>query len=313
MISETIASETSLSKIQNIAVVCHDAGAANILITGLLKTGRADWQAYMRGPAAKLWNAVFSDVPLCCSLISAMEGVDLLVSGTGWASDIEHEARKLARDSGVRSIAIIDHWVNYEERFIRHDETVWPDEFWVTDEYALEIARRIFPEKTVQRVPNRYVEKQLRDIAQKEATGTPELLYVLEPIRNDWGRGIPGEFQALDYFVSHLPNLDLPPATLIRLRPHPSDASGKYDDWIALHPNLNIQLDNALSITESLGRSSCVAGCESFVLVLALMAGRKCYCTLPPWAPVCRLPHRGLIPIGKSVFSTQEGRFLAEI
>lgn len=285
------------------AVVCHDAGAANIIIANMLATGRSDWQAYMRGPAENLWNEAFPGIALCNTLGSAMEGVELIVTGTGWASDIEHEARMLARSREVRSVAIIDHWVNYAERFVRHGETVWPDEFWVTDEYALEIARRTFPGKTVRRVPNCYVETQLHDIAQRESSGAPELLYVLEPIRTDWGRGTPGEFQALDYFVSHLSNLGLPSVTMIRLRPHPSDACGKYDAWIALHPNLNIQLDDALSITESLGRASWVAGCESFALVLALMAGRKCYCTLPPWAPACRLPHRGLIPIGKPSFS----------
>jgi len=281
------------------AVVCHDAGAANIVIAGLLETGRSDWRAYMRGPAEKLWKAAYPGITPCDTLDSTLEQAELLVTGTGWASDIEHEARRLARSHKVRSVAVIDHWVNYADRFVRNGETVWPDEFWVTDEYALSIAKRTFPGRIVIQVPNRYVETHLRDIAQMEAIGAPELLYVLEPIRSDWGRGSPGEFQALDYFVSHLPGLDLPSATVIRLRPHPSDAPGKYNNWIARHPTLNIQLDDSLSITESLGRASWVVGCESFALVLALMAGRKVYCTLPPWAPACRLPHSGLIHIGK--------------
>lgn len=289
----------------NTAVVCHDAGAANIVLAGLLTTRRSDWRAYMRGPAQQLWNESFPGVALCHTLDSAIEGAELLVTGTGWASDVEYEARVLARNYGVYSIAVIDHWVNYDERFVRNGKVVWPDEFWVTDKYALEIARRTFSDRIVRLVPNRYVEMQLRDIAQEEAVGAPELLYVLEPIRDDWGRGIPGEFQALDYFVSHLPNLGLPSGTIIRLRPHPSDASGKYDKWIANHSNLNLQLDDALHITESLGRASWVAGCESFALVLGLMAGRKCYCTLPPWAPACRLPHRGLIPIRKQGHSVR--------
>ena len=154
----------------------------------------------------------------------------MLISGTGWASDIEHQARRLARSRGVRSVAVIDHWVNYAERFVRNGETVWPDEFWVTDEYALEIAERSFPGRTVLQVPNRYVETQLREIARVDKTGAPELLYVLEPVRNDWGRGTPGEFQALDYFVSRLPSLGLPSTAVICLRPHPSDVPGVNGD-----------------------------------------------------------------------------------
>lgn len=281
------------------AVVCHDAGAANIVIAGLLESGRSDWRAYMQEPAEKLWKAAFPGVALCGSLDKALEGAELLVTGTGWASDIEHEARRLAQLRGVKSAAVIDHWVNYAERFARHGETVWPDEFWVTDEYALEIALRTFPGEAVFQVPNHYIERQLRDISQVEKTGEPELLYVLEPVRADWGRGIPGEFQALDYFFSRLPELGLPAEAVIRLRPHPSDPNGKYSRWIDLHPEMNIRLDTSLSITESLGRATWVAGCESFALVLALMAGRKVYCTLPPWAPLCRLPHGGLIQLGR--------------
>jgi len=117
-------------------------------------------------------------------------------------------------------------------------------------------------------------------------------------MRSDWGRGIAGEFQALDYFVSHLPQLKLPSSTVIRLRPHPSDELGKYDDWVAAHHSLNIQVDESVNITESLKKAKWVVGCESFGLVLALLSGRKVYCTLPPWAPVCRLPHDGLLYIG---------------
>lgn len=282
------------------AVVCHDAGAANIVIAGLLKTGRTDWHAYMQGPAEKLWKNTFPGIALCNSLKRALDGAELLVTGTGWASDIEHEARRLAQSIGVRSVAVIDHWVNYTERFSRHGDTVWPDEFWVTDEYALEIALRTFPGRDVFQIQNFYVERQLHDIMQVEKSGNPELLYVLEPARSDWGRGVPGEFQALDYFISRLPELGLPVETIIRLRPHPSDALGKYDNWISSHPSLKIQMDDALGIAQSLGRASWVAGCESYALVLALMAGRKVYCTLPPWAPFCRLPHSGLIQLGRS-------------
>jgi hypothetical protein len=115
------------------AAVCHDAGAANVVIATLLETGRSDWRAYMQGPAAKIWKAAFPKLALCDSLEQVMEGSELLITGTGWASDIEHEARRNARSLGVKSIAVIDHWVNYAERFVRNNEQILPDEFWVTD------------------------------------------------------------------------------------------------------------------------------------------------------------------------------------
>jgi len=281
------------------ATVCHDAGASNIVIEALLETGRKDWHAYMRGPAEKLWKAAFPEVALSETLDSTLEGMELLISGTGWASDIEHNARKLAHTRGIRSVALIDHWVNYTERFVRNGEIVWPDEFWVTDKYAMTIAKQSFPGQTILQVPNYYVDTQLSMITSVDEVTAPELLYILEPARSDWGRGVQGEFQALDYFLSHLPQMGLPPETVIRLRPHPSDAPGKYNDWVSKHSTLSIEIDNTISIAQSIGRSSWVAGCESFALVLALMASRKVYCSLPPWAPACRLPHHELIHIAR--------------
>jgi hypothetical protein len=283
------------------AVVCHDAGAANVVIAALLETGRKDWRAHMQGPAKKIWESVFPEVVLYDSIEQAIDGSELLISGTGWASDIEHESRRLAKSKTVKSIAVIDHWVNYSERFVRNGEQILPDEFWVTDKYALELALDTFPGKFVLQVPNYYVQQQLLKIEQLNNEDNPELLYVLEPVSTDWGKGIPGEFQALDYFISRLPCIDLPPETLIYLRPHPSDRYGKYNDWIDRHPNMNIKLDTSLSIAESLGRARWVAGCESFALVLALMAQRKVYCTLPEYAHECRLPHENLIQLRKLI------------
>jgi hypothetical protein len=279
------------------AVVCHDAGAANVVITTLMETGRRDWRPYMQGPAKKIWESIFPEAFLYDSMSKAIAGSELLISGTGWASDIEHESRRIARSKNVKSIAVIDHWVNYTERFFRRGEQILPDEIWVTDKYALELALGLFPEVPVLQVPNYYLEKQLRDIILLDKVCSPELLYILEPIRSNWGRNIPGEFQALEYFISKFPQLGIPEETVIYLRPHPSDLEGKYNDWMKLHSNMNIKLDDSISIADSLGSATWVAGCESFALVLALMAGRKVYCTLPPWAPPCRLPHIGLIQL----------------
>ena len=279
------------------AIVCHDAGAANVVVAALLETGRKDWRAYMQGPAKKIWESAFPEVVLYDSIEQAIEGSELLISGTGWASDVEDEARRVAQRKSVKSIAVIDHWVNYAERFVRNGEQVLPDEIWVTDEYALELALDAFPGEFVLQVPNYYLEKQLRDIALLNKPTNPKLLYILEPIRSNWGRNIPGEFQALEYFIGKFPQLRMPKDSVICLRPHPSDLEGKYNNWIKSHSDMNIKLDDSISITESLGRATWVAGCESFALALALMAGRTVYCTLPPWAPACRLPHSGLIQL----------------
>jgi hypothetical protein len=278
-----------------LAVVCHDAGASN-LVFGWLGAGPCERRAFVRGPAEPLWQRRFGAAGVARTLEEALDGAAALLSGTGWASELEHEARRLARARGLRSIAAIDHWVNYRERFERRGEVVLPDEVWVGDELAAAEARRCFPGLPVRVLPNAYMREQVAGIAASPpADRSGDLLYVLEPARSDWGRGRPGEFQALDYFMARRGALrGLPPGGTVHLRPHPSDPPGKYDPWLSGQAGA-AALDTSGDLAEAIGRHAWVAGAESFALVVALEAGRRVVCTLPPWAPPCRLPHAGLI------------------
>ena len=278
-----------------VAVVCHDAGAANHIVAWLRADGNTDHvQPYMAGPAQKIWGEAFPDKRMAGSAAEALTGAQSLLSGTGWASDLEHEARRSAHQSGLKSVAMVDHWVNYENRFIRDGAKLLPDEIWVVDEYAYAIARQTFSDCQVRLKEDVYSRQLLAAVPPVSEVRSHALLYILEPMRSDWGRSDQGEFQALDYMFAHLPLLKLPEDTVIKLRPHPSDPPGKYDGYLARQYGHRIEMDRG-SLMESLSNAQWVAGCESFALTLALQAERTVFCTLPPWAPACRLPHAGLI------------------
>ena len=276
-----------------LAVVCHDAGAAGHVFAWLADDPR-ELRVVAEGPAADLWARRFPGRATVASVEEALAGASALLSGTGWASDLEHRARLVARERGVRSIAVLDHWVNYAMRFERHGQSVFPDEIWVTDEYALAEARRCFPRQSVRLQPNAYLEHVLSAIGPPALAGD-DVLYVLEPVRDNWGRDTPGEFQALDYFVARRSALGLPSGSVLRVRPHPSDPPGKYDGWLARQHSVPVVLDDAPTLAAAVSRCRWVAGCESYALIVALAAGRSVVCTLPPWAPPARLPPGKLI------------------
>lgn len=280
------------------AVVCHDAGAANLILAWLAKELRADVRPVMAGPAERLWRQRFGEEAPLWELQTALDGAAALLSGTGWASDLEHSARAIAKRAGIRSAAVLDHWVNYPERFVRRGEIVWPDEYWVVDEDALALASQQFPGADVRLKPNDYLNEQLARIRTLEAGAPERVLYVLEPARSDWGRSVPGEFQALDYWLEHFGKLGLPRSVPIRLRPHPSEPSGKYQEWLERHSDFDLKLDDSRDLAETISRSSIIAGCQSYAMVVALAAGRKVVCSLPPWAPRCALPQPGVIHLG---------------
>jgi hypothetical protein len=246
--------------------------------------------AFLQGPAEVIWRRSKLQIPTCRSVSEALDGATLLLSGTGWASDLEHHARTLARKTGIRSIAVLDHWVNYKERFSRHNVTCLPDEIWVADSWAKIIAEREFPSLQVTKLRNKYLESQLEEVSPPPQTGT--LLYVLEPTRNDWSRRLAGEFQALDYFLSHLDVVSNQSVRRIILRPHPSDPDGKYARYLSQDPR--IELDKSADMAAAISQADVVVGVESFALTLALAAGRPVFSSLPPWAPELRLPQEGI-------------------
>lgn len=272
-----------------LAIVANDAGAANIILAWVSEKDLPDIRAVMTGPAADLWKARFGDAPCASSIDEALDGAATLLSGTGWASDLEHRARKAARALVLPSVAVIDHWVNYPDRFIRNGETVLPDLVWVTDSYALAEARRALPGTPSEERPNLYLSSQADAAGPVPPAG--DVLFVTEPARSDWGRGRAGEFQALDYFMAHREAAGLG-ARRVRVRPHPSDPAGKYDAWLSANPGT--ALDRSPDMASGLRSASTVVGMNSFAMVIALAAGRQTICALPPWAPPCRLPHEGV-------------------
>jgi hypothetical protein len=283
------------SAIGTVSVVCFDAGGANLVFSFLANERPNKISVYVEGPAVKIFNSFFPNMQCEDDLKSAIEGANILISGTGWASDLEHDARKLAKSLGIKTVAILDHWINYNERFIRNQNAVYPDEIWVTDLYAFENAKKKFPNIPIKRIRNYYFETLVFDIQTRSITNPKDGLYILEPARSYWGHSVQGEFQALEFFKNKLDFFNLTAGACIKLRPHPSDDPHKYDAWIAEQKNLPFIIEHDVSLQDAISQSSFVVGCESFALAIALSAGKKVYCSLPPWAPDCRLPHKEII------------------
>ena len=281
-----------------VSVVCHDAGAANLVFAWLREWAEAglldkhEFKILLQGPAKKAWQ--LEPVPLLqmqlhTELSSALTGCQSVLTGTGWASSLEHDARQLAATLHIPSIAVIDHWVNYNQRFERDGVEVFPNQIWVSDFYAAELATKLFKDITIVELPNTYLKNLVKRIA-PVPKDCKNLLYVLEPIRNDWGRGELGEFQALDFFVNSLEKVVGQEPVHITLRPHPSDSPDKYNDWLKAHSGLDIALDSRNGLNEAIAQARWVVGAETFAMVVASAAGRKTYSSLPPWANRCSLP-----------------------
>ena len=292
----------------SVAVCAHDAGAASHL-AAWLAPHQQQLRLCLEGPARSLFTAQLG--PLAQhSLESSLEGACLLISGSGWSSDLEHNARALARRRGIPSVAVLDHWVNYRARFVRGGEEVLPDQLWVADAEAQALAQAAFPELPVLQLPNHWLAELSQTVEntrqQPPRQPAQRLLYLLEPIRVPWPGGPwerePGELQGLRYWLEQLPSLAeqgwiAPPEQLeaLALRPHPSEPAGKYDALIAeAGGRWPIRLDPSPSLAAALAWADTTFGCETQALVASLACGLPAFSTVPPWAPPCRLPQAAL-------------------
>ncbi|MDY7096643.1 MAG: hypothetical protein SXU28_00750 [Pseudomonadota bacterium] len=274
-----------------LGVVIHDAGAANMVAAWAKAARHLPERVIAKGPAAAIWVARFGPGSVDGDDPTELGGLNCVVTGTGWASDLEHDARRGARDHDIVSIAVIDHWVNYAPRFERDGLRVLPDHIWVGDSDAARIAKDAFPGTPIHEHANLYLAEQAHN-----AGATPEngdALFILEPARSDWGKGQEGEFQALDFFMESREKAGIDDSVPVRIRPHPSDPPGKYDEWLAAHSSA--QIDRSPDMGAALRTARYVIGMNSAGLVIALKANRQVFSALPDNAPSCVLPHSGIV------------------
>jgi len=288
-----------------ITICAHDAGAAQHLLK-IYDDNISKTKLCLEGPALNIFNTKYKNLKIY-DLKNSLEGSKYLISGTGWSSTLEHNARKAALNDGIFNISIIDHWVNYSERFQRGKEIILPNEIWVTDEEAEKLACSIFKEIPINKIPNFWLDDLKNKVISKKSlfankfpnTPPARLLYLTEPIRSNWGGIESGEFQSMRYFFKNLKNLSnenyispIKDIEEIIIKLHPSEELSKYDDLLnELNLNIPIKVNEKIDLIDLLSGAEACFGCETQALVVSIACGLPTYSVIPPWGPKCRLPH----------------------
>jgi len=168
-----------------VLIVSHDAGGANLLAHWCKKwRTRVKFIYKVAGPAVKIFNSL-NLVKKCLEQFPDPVLVDAVVTSTGWQSNIEYEAIQWARQHDIQSASYLDHWVNYQDRFIRGGNTIYPDEIWVGDQDALSLAKELFSLKDIKFrfMRNQYF-CELKQQVESQVSKADSILICLEPIRN---------------------------------------------------------------------------------------------------------------------------------
>lgn len=286
---------------KHITIVCHDAGGAEIL-SSWLRRAKCYAHVVVTGPAEKIFKSKCPQVQFS-SLDDVLAKTSWLITGTSWQNKFELNAILKAKSLGIKTVTFLDHWVNYLERFKYKKKIILPDEIWVGDKDAENIAKKVFVKTPVILKSNPYfcdVIDKISNLNKKKINFKKiRILYVCEPTSvhasskygnaRYWGYT---EDDALRFFFENILKI-FQSVDLITIRPHPSEREEKYY-WVNDLTNLSIKFGGKKDLIEEIFESNVVVGCETTALVVGLMANKRVISSIPPTGHPCQLPHSGI-------------------
>lgn len=298
---------------KQILVVCHDAGGAEI-VSAYVKRNVAKYNFFCiaLGPAKK----IFKRKRLANYFISKKEAlkmladkIDIILTSTSWASSLELDFIKAGKKKGIKTVAYLEHWKNYRERF-GYPRKNWrvnlPDEIWVGDKYAFELAKKSFGKLPVKLMPNLYfkeIEEEYKKIKKNSKKIAEGILFLSEPISsqvNCFGdkrkQGLT-EFNILEAILDFFSKRNFKNKVIIRF--HPAEKKDKYDKILSKCKKLKIIKSNNKNILKDFVQARTVIGIDSMALVISCLCNKKTISFLPDLRKKCVLPLKEITKINK--------------
>lgn len=283
-----------------IGIVANDAGGAELLAAFVAEYD-SDYMFTLAGPAVEIFKRKFGAIRNL-PLESTVRNSDKVITGTGWQTDLEWNAIRLSLSAGIAVAALLDSWENYEARFERNSQSIFPNEMWVVDEIAKNIAESTFPNIPVRLISleSRYSSliaeySNMRGEFKQEPLG--KVLFISDNISDAVAtQGLPdrgytdlGSLEFLLMHLSKLPNAIEP----ITIRPHPSESIMSWQATIAAYQG-RLRLSSTSNLIQEFAEHEFVVGSNSNALVKAAICGKKTFSAIPNTNVSTSLPEMGI-------------------
>lgn len=274
----------------NVGVIAHDAGGAEVVARAAVEDGlTAIWAA--EGPAVNIFTRHLR-AESRQSLSDVIHNSQWILCGSSADSNFEWEALGLARSTGIASVVFLDHWSHYEMRFRRGEVVRMPDEIWVGDAHAYALAKAKFHSIPIRLRENPYFKTMVKSInrPRPRTTGArgSRLLYVSEPMHET-------SYSARDAAAFFLENAHLVfrgrQIAEIVLRPHPRELLQSYDWAQSTFRHLKITVRRHTSLEDEIHAADAVVGVGTVAMVVALLAGRPVFSSVPLGGGYHSLPY----------------------
>jgi hypothetical protein len=258
---------------KKIGVAVHDAGGAEH-ISWLLRNIPQKARAFISGPAKRIFTnsgVLFDEM----EQLSEIKECDVVITGSGWMSQLEVTAIKEAKLRKIPCITVLDHWVNYLERF-GEDENSKPQILAVTNSLALQIAHEKFPNELVWLLPD-FQLKNYRDLIKQTKSKPSSALILLEPNSSSISE-FPINREAIENLIQSAFYLKrVRGLRSVVIRPHPSQRD---DETLIIGLKElfgEVELSEKMLLLEDLEISGVVLGLSSYALYISAMCGIDTY------------------------------------
>jgi hypothetical protein len=263
------------------SVVSHDAGGAQLL-SSWCKQNKINANYSLSGPAIKIFYSKLGKI----KNLSYKKSIDLskiLICGTGTASNIQVKAIDYAKKKNKKTIAWLEHWINYKERFYYKKKYFTPDEIWVSDSYAKNEALKFFSNTKVKCKKNPFLFELKKKIKVKRNKENKNIIYLSGLFynfnkNNKFDKKIINlEKKSLLNFVTNIKNFNMK-INDIRIRYHPSEKYFFYRENLKKN---KITVSKNIQLIDDLNWADLIIGANSMAIYLCKMLNLRVYSSLP--------------------------------
>lgn len=257
---------------KKVLIASHDAGSANLLSNWAKNYGYTyDYDFLLKGPAIKIFKQNFPKIIIKKS-IPKNQNYIFVITGTSLISRLEIDVINSFKKK-IKTIAFIDHWINYKKRFIKNNKYILPDEIWVTDIIAFKLAKKIFKKITIKLKYNYYLinlKKNFKKLDNKNKKY--DYIFASNNFKKNTKANPMINISSLEIFIKFLSKLSNKKAKIL-FKLHPSENIQKY--LLIRKKYNNVFFDKNMSMIKCLSLSTTLVGCETMALVVAKKLGLR--------------------------------------
>lgn len=257
-------------------ICCSDSGASNLIYYWYIANKKKYIFSFsLNGFAKKIFKKKNKKLN---------SKIDLIITGTGKIKNKYIGAIKYGKKNNIKTISFLDHYVNYNSRFVFKKISILPDEIWTFDKPSFLIAKKFYKTTKIYIKKNFYLDflKKKYQIYLKKKLIIKKYLNILflsEPslinknLKKEISQNI---FTFLNQYNKKI-------KLIFRLHPseNKNDLFRSISTLIINIKNITFSVDKNLSIAKSLYEADIVIGGETYAMVLALKLKKKVFTYLP--------------------------------